>query len=221
MNIQFSRLTSLVALCLSAAVWADAFDTYVADIQILQDKRIQTEIGITAAQRATMNLHADKYRVFLSDLQKRKPTESVAIKENQQALMKLKDGVIGALKEPQIKRLREITIQQYGIIALLDEKVAAKCGVSAAESQKMKSIMNAAESEFALYRKGVIQKNEAAVKALKGKAQEDKEKEINAEMQKRYIAIFTAARKKLSAMLSATQKSNLMALEGKIFKPSK
>ncbi|MEZ5163707.1 MAG: hypothetical protein R2688_08135 [Fimbriimonadaceae bacterium] len=38
---------------------ADAFDKSVANIALLQIKEVQTDVGITAAQRTQLNKHAD------------------------------------------------------------------------------------------------------------------------------------------------------------------
>lgn len=123
------------ALLLSAIGRTDDFDRHVADIVILQLKPVQREIGLTEAQRAKMNDAADQHRAELSQYEeelersKGKPKSARLIKYYDE----LKGKVLNQLTPAQVKRLGQISLQHAGVLALGDQVVATRIGLSSAQ----------------------------------------------------------------------------------------
>jgi hypothetical protein len=140
----------VVALFFAGAptVWAapDQFDVYVANIEILQAKPVQAELKISDAQRAALNKHADWYngqtKKVVDQLKASKGTDADRQKGMSQVSslqQQLKNKVIGELSSWQVKRLGQISLQQAGIVALLDSKVAKKVGMTDAQVKKLRA----------------------------------------------------------------------------------
>lgn len=143
--IALTRLTVLVALGAFAAQAAFAqneFDFYFADIAILQQKPIQAELKVSEAQRANMNKHADwlaaQGKSIEGQVNAKKLTPDEANRLMVAHIATMKKKVIGELSAPQLKRLRELTLQRDGLLPLLDQKMADKIGMTKAQLTKLR-----------------------------------------------------------------------------------
>jgi len=134
MNMKW--LASLVFIAASTlALAADKFDFDVANVQILIDKAVQKEVGITEAQRTKLNKFADALNKANNDkaaeYQKaKKPVDAEFQKFGMSTFVTFRKNCLETLTPVQLKRLREITIQAAGPRALMDRTVAAKCGLT-------------------------------------------------------------------------------------------
>ncbi|MBS1708270.1 MAG: hypothetical protein JSS65_06055 [Armatimonadetes bacterium] len=122
------------------------FDFEIADFRILQNKDVQKDMGITEDQRKSMNAEADKFNSELkvldaayakakeSDPNAKPPTDKLSTLQN-----KLKSQILSGLGAAQLTRLREITIQGAGDLALLDPRVGKVIGLSDAQTKSLRS----------------------------------------------------------------------------------
>ena len=143
------KLSVAVLLAASApGIWAapDPFDVYVANIEILQAKPVQSELKITDAQRAALNKHADWYNGQTKKVVDQLKTTKGTGADRQKGMTQisslqdqLKGKVIGELSSWQVKRLGQISLQQAGIVALLDSKVAKKVGMTEVQIKKLRT----------------------------------------------------------------------------------
>jgi hypothetical protein len=151
MNSKMRVLTILGLLGAAVSAFAvDNFDAKVSNIDVLRDKNVQSELGITEGQRKTMNVYADAYSKANNDkvmeYQKAKKKPDVALsKFSFDAYVKLRTNVLKILSPNQMKRLRELTIQAAGPRALLDKTVADKVGIPVADYTKRK-LMHCAQN---------------------------------------------------------------------------
>lgn len=228
----------LLALVAAAAGAADTFDYHCANIALLQDKRVQKEIGITEAERAKMNKYADANRALLTDYQKKlngaRPDKQVL----DGYMNALKKQVIGVMTDPQIKRLRELNLQAAGLIGLLDKVVATKVGFTDAQFNKYRDTYVAGRKEaegifraaivpldkkyqqLALPYKGHEKEHQAELKSLSEKYVAEA-KDAQKRIQPRINEITKATEQKMSALLTPKQKTTWLALQGKKFTPGK
>lgn len=231
-----SPLLWIIAIpILTSTSWADAFDTHVADVSLLQAKPIQKELGITEAQRSAMNKHADAHRSKLSayeaQLKAKAQKDKKPVQPDNKVLAgyfaSLKAGVLKEMKPPQIKRLRELTLQRAGLQGVLDSQVAKRIGVNDATLKKLRDLyvsgaQQTAKIEQASFTKVVgpykdrKPKNEAEAKKL----QDEVEKKLAAErksIQPQLAKVQNDVRTKMMALLKDPQKKAYAALQGKPF----
>jgi len=228
--------TAILALVATTATFADAFDERTANVALLQMKAVQTDLKISEAQRKKMNVHAEwfnkeaeKVRAAWVKTAQGKTNPPPPPTAKLQALeQSLKGKVFKELSQFQIKRLREITIQQAGVLALLDDNIAKKIGMSATQITSLKTRFQS-NAEKA----GKIQS--AALSPINNKYKDKKpkdQKEAEA-LQSQYQKEVQAAAKKIepqlaalrkdfetfvNSTLTAPQKSAWTALKGKPFK---
>lgn len=205
----------------AAAFAADSFDERFADIRLLQRPDVKKELGITDAQRAKMNKHASAYNEASQRLLKAAGNKQPDMKQLRQEEDRLRTSVIKELTGPQVKRLRELSLQSVGVLAMLDEVLAAKCGVSNAQLGKMRAVMQQAGKSAGDYRQSFLQKHVPEVAKLKGAERDKKEKQYDQEMGRTLSKYFDDARRKIEAMITADQRAKFTALEGKHFTPAK
>lgn len=140
-------LTTLLATSLSMAQ-ADAFDKHVASVEVLQAKPVQSELKISEGQRAALNKHAAWYNKATEGIVKSLGNSpSTAEKEKsaeriQSLHGQLKDKVFGELSKWQMKRLGQISLQQLGVLAVMDAKVASKIGLSSSQLKTIRDGWN-------------------------------------------------------------------------------
>jgi len=231
-------LSVLVAVAaMGQAVQLDPFDYHCADVILLQDKGVQGELAITEAQRKKMNDAADTHRTRLTTYgaqqraAKTKDTPQQSTAKLKGYYDELKKGVFTALSAGQLKRLREITLQRAGLLALLDDVVAKKIGLTGASHTKYRTTFSegakkAGDIERSAL-KPIFDKYEGRIKSAKSEADR---KKVEAEMRPE----LEAAGKKISpqiqklqadtqatlvGILSAQQKTAWQTLLGKQYKP--
>jgi len=178
-------LFSFVSLVLLASVaWAqDSFDVHVAQFELLQDRAIQNELGITERQRDRMNVHAEWFNAESKKLQAKyegKPDNGGEAAMNELNTMRqtMKGRVLGELTANQVHRLAQISLQDAGVLALMDDQVASKVGLSSSAMQTLrdefrKNGQKAAELEqktlgpiYDKYRERAIAGDQAAQRAM-------------------------------------------------------
>lgn len=230
-------ISLLVALATVGFAQVDPFDFHCADVVLLQAKEIQSDLGVTEAQRKKMNDAADTHRVRLTtyEAQQKRANPKDTKEQSQKKLRgyydELKRGVFGSLNAAQMKRLREISLQRAGLLALLDDVVAKKIGLSGASHEKFRTAFtDGAKAASAIERanlKPIFDKYEPKMRAAKTEADRKKvETEMRPELDAASKKIAPQIQKlqgetqsKLVAILSAQQKAAWTALLGKPFKP--
>ncbi len=231
-------LPSLALAFLAAASFAapDPFDQKVANFQLLTQKPIQTELKVTEAQRKKMNVFAQTFekegKALVDSYQRAKKQADAEFQKKSFAnLTKLRNGVLGVLSDGQLKRLREITIQAAGKIAILDVNVAEKIGISKGQRETVAKLYGEAQQKLQGIQQEAIRALEPKYKDKEKTAKTDKDrqalqaafqKDLQAELKKREpkaVAIQKEYDGKMSKQISKAQWAKLEALKGKPFKP--
>ena len=218
------------ALCASASAQL-SFDKRAADIGILQAKQVQADVGITAAQRAKLNSAAERHRASLKEYEKQLKALGTTTPDKQKMLgffETLKSDVFAVLSPAQIKRLRELTLQRLGLVALTDEQVAKKVGLSPTQVSKLKSAFQAGRSKFVALQQSTAKPILAPYEGRKPKSQaeatalrteiEGKLKAASSRVKPRLVAIGRETDANMMAVLTAPQKAAWTALKGRPFK---
>ncbi len=196
---------------------------------------MQTELGVTKAQRDKMNKYADAHSKALAayeaEVKKNKTDaqKAMASPKFQKIFTDLKNGVMGQLSATQLRRLREITLQRAGIVAIAQDLIAKRVGLNDAQLKQYRTTF---ETEFKKAEKLKADKVQAVLKPYEGRKpkNEAEAKALNAEVQKKLEAaqkalapqltqMAKATETKLLAVLSAAQKAKWKALLGKPFTP--
>ena len=228
-------LLPLLLLAGVASAAPDAFDFRVADVGLLQAKQVQTDVGITAAQRTRMNAAADAYKKRLETYQKQ--LQALGTVNPDKAKIRtyfeaLKKDVVAVLTPTQLKRVRELTLQRLGLVSLTDTTVATKVGLSTAQVGRIKVAFGAGRAKFAAVQqraqaaaapiaaqyKDRKPKTQAEAAALR-KEVEGKLKPIQAKFIPQFQAIGKGTDAAMLAVLTPAQKNAWAALKGKPFKP--
>jgi hypothetical protein len=219
-------LCLLPVLAIARQAKMDPFDLHVASLRILERKDVQAELGVTTQQRATMDKYADEYNTklnaYLAELKKEKKTVTLPDETVVTMLGNLKQQVMAVLTSAQLKRLREISLQAFGLNGILDSTVAKKVGLSDTQIKRMRS----------LYEEGSKKANSIMTGAEKPVQQKYKGKPTTDQNKKAYESDSKAAMQKVmptvqkinddtqAAMLkvfTAAQKQKYLSLQGKVF----
>lgn len=235
MKTVFALLIALAAACAFGQA-ADPFDFHCADITIMQLKPVQKELGITEAQRAKMNDAAATHRTRLTTYDAQQKAAKVKDTQPQvQAKLRgyfdeLKKNVLDSLNAAQLKRLRELTLQKAGLLALLDEIVAKRVGLTGAPYESFrKTFSEGAKAAGDIERTNLkpIFDKYAAKKPKDDAERKSLETAMRAELEAASKKVGPQIQKlqndtqvKLVGMLSASQKAAWQALQGKPFKAS-
>jgi hypothetical protein len=232
-------LPLLLALATFGHAQVDPFDYHCSEVILLQAKPVQTELGISEAQRKKMNDAAETHRTRLTTYDqiqraaKTKDSREVMNTKLKGFFDELKQGVFSALTPAQLKRLRELSLQRAGLLALLDDIVAKKIGLTGAPYEKFrKTFSDGAKQASDVERnnlKPIFDKYTPRMKAAKTA---DEKKKIEADMRPELDSagkkitpqikkLQEDTQQKLVSMLSAQQKAAWQALLGKPFNPSK
>lgn len=226
------------AIIASAAVGfaqAENFDSYASNLALLQDKKIQTELGVTEAQRKTLNTHAEWYNGQTAAIQKQAPNAKT--KAQQEALSKKLQGLMGQMKTRclkvltagQKKRLRELSLQLQGPAVLLDERVAKEVGASADQLKKMRALYEGNIKKVSAMQektfRPIAEKYEKQAKGKSGEALKKIQEAMNKEMQAAQVrvqpqvqALATDTRNGILKLLTPAQRTKMQNLMGKPFK---
>ena len=138
-------------LIAGAATAQDAFDFRVSDLRLLQAKQVQSDLGITAAQRARLNVAADAHKARLTEYQKQLQALGTTNPDKARLgafLQTLKKEALAVLTPGQLARLRGITLQRLGLVSLTDDGVASRVGLSAAQVGRIKAAFQAGRTRF-------------------------------------------------------------------------
>jgi hypothetical protein len=207
--------TLLLSMCLLLSATAfgqnppkmDAFFFHAADVNILQDKRVQTELKISEAQRNRMNQMADRHKQKVDALAKQYEKEKKNMQQFQADpklvgyFLELKQNVLAQLDATQLKRLAEFSLQNVGLAALCDEKVAERVGMSKDQLAKMRKAYQDGGTRFA----GIERKAAEPVMGKYKDRQAKDAKEAEA-LQKQFDAELAAAMKKAQPDLQKAQR---------------
>lgn len=232
-----SAILTAVAGGALAATAQDSFDFYAANVGVLQFREVQKEMGVGEAQRAKLNKHAEWFNSESKRVREnlgKSPTEAQQRQAAQRVstlMDQLKQRCLKELTPSQLRRLREISLQGEGPKALLDDKVAAKIGLSAASLKALRDRYTANGKKSADIQQRTIgpiadkyQKMNPKTDADRKKAEAAMQKELEA-AQKRLAPQLEALTKDFLAFadktLSAKQKQAWTALLGKPFTPQR
>lgn len=215
------------------AVAPDPFDVAVADVGLLQIKSVQGELKIGEEQRTRMNTHADAHQkalqAYREEVEKKKidPAQAMQSEKMAKIFNDLKKGVLSELTATQIHRLREITLQRAGIVAIGQVDVAKRVGLNDGQLEKFRGIF---QSDFQKVQKLREEAMKSALKEFEGKqpksqeeanAWRDQAQEKMAAVQKtlepKIAALAKQTEAKLIAFLTPAQKENWKALQGASF----
>lgn len=229
--------TIILLLLAATAVMAtaqDSFDRYCAKVQILQDRRVQNEVGITEAQRKKMNEFAAAHQKKLQAYQQSLAGKTPDMKVLQGYMTDLNKKVLTVLTGPEIIRLRQLNLQAAGLSGLADEVIAKKIGMTSAQLTKFRTTLQTGQVAVAKILQNAIapiqKRYEPKVAVYKGH-EKDHVKELQG-LQKAYYEEATAAQQrvkpqvtaitkqteaKLQAIITPAQKATWIALQGKKF----
>ena len=231
----FTIFTFLVMAVTAHA--ADAFDLKVANIDVLQDKNVQTELGITPGQLKSMNVFATQYsetnKTKINEYQKaKKPVDQAFSDFYTKQRITLRTNVLKLLSPNQVKRLRELTLQAAGPRSLLDKAVADKVGIPTTEYVNFCTAIREGDQKIAKIKQEVSDKIKVKYKnqkppttkkesdALRLKVNGD----ISAEMKKHEAemkSVLSASEAKTSKIITKKYLDALKVLMGKPFSPPK
>ncbi len=211
----------------------DPFDFNVANVVILQDRRVQNELGITEAQRNKMNVFAKTQRdsagrVYAAAQKGKQKDLSAAQKaEIQRGFLTLRTGVLNVLNPGQLRRLRELTVRAAGTAALLDVNIGRRLNITPAQRKTLGASFTDGQRRARGVQEKVFAPIVAKYKAKKPKDAADMKRTqlaFNAEMKAagqgaapalREIEATTA--KRMLAAVTPAQRAGLEALKGKAF----
>lgn len=144
-------LPALFAAGAAQAQVTNSFDVHVGDVALLQDRHIQTDVGITAAQRTKMQAAANAHSQRLQEYQKQLQALGQTNPDRAKLigfLNTLKKDVFAVLTPAQGHRLTQLTLQRIGPIALTDPIVGKQVGLTDAEKKRMVDAFNAGKAKF-------------------------------------------------------------------------
>ncbi|MDI9639886.1 hypothetical protein QPK87_19550 [Kamptonema cortianum] len=232
-----SILSMLILSAATVSLAADSFDYKIADIRVMQDRAVQTDLGIDEALRAKLNKHAAWFDGELKKMQEKhkdrfdptKPPPNDIVQEMNKKQEELKKRVLGELSDAQVKRLRELTIQFAGMPALMEPTIAKRIGLTDAQLKKLRSSFEEMVSKSSKIEqeatKPVYEKfknRQPANEEEARKLQEEIQKEIAAVQEK--IAPKTLKLRDewflvIKKTVKAIQLNRFEDLQGKLFKP--
>lgn len=231
--------TILPAVILASAslgfAQAETFDAYASNLALLQDKRIQGELGVTEAQRKSLNTHAEWYNAQTASIQK--AASNAKTQAQQQELSKKLQGLMGQMKTRclkvltpgQTKRLRELSLQLQGPAVLLDERVAKEVGANAAQLKKMRTLYEGNIKKVSAMQektfRPIAEKYDKQAKGKTGDALKKIQEAMNKEMQSAQVrvqpqvqALAADTRNGILKLLTPAQRTKMQTLMGKPFK---
>jgi len=223
----------VAALCFGQKV--DSFDMKVADYRLLLSRKVQAECGVNEAQRARLNKVADqekaKIEPYLAQVQKEgRSQDSLRTDKTYLGMLdELRLRVLEQLSLPQLKRLRELTLQSIDIRGILNVTVADKIGMSAAQLKKVRDIFSAyVKASTAIIKdvnQGIASKykntkvqTQAEAKSLNDSMNRQRDEELK-KHKPQFDKLEKETKRDIDAVLSAKQLAAYQALQGKPFNP--
>jgi len=128
---------------------ADPFDLHVADYRLLLSRKIQTEVGISLAQRDQLNKLADAERAkampYLKEFQKTHSSANDLQRDKtyQGFLAEMRSKVLAVLNPGELKRLRELSLQSVDLGGVMDVIVSTRIGMSPSQLAKARQVFSA------------------------------------------------------------------------------
>lgn len=211
-----------------------AFYKQIASVDILQSKPVQAELKVTESQRADFNKHASTYnsttRTLTTDAQAGKLTRAEYTKKIADAQALLHDSVVAVLTSPQQTRLGQISLQQAGVLGLLNPIVADKLTLTEAQRKTLSDGLQATGKQVAEIERKAKEPVIDKYKAMKPASEAEKDR-LAGELQKELKTIneqikpdLLKARKGFEDLvdktLTAGQKKTWADLKGPAFKAS-
>ncbi len=156
-------------------------------IFLLNQKSVQEELKLTDEQIAKVKELQEKQREAFQNFRDMSP------EERQQKMQEMTKAVDQTLKPQQLKRIKQIALQQAGARAVNDEEVAKALNVTDEQKEKFREI----QREF------FEKMRELGFDEDKAKERESLQKETN---------------EKMMAVLTSDQKAKLKEMQGEPFK---
>lgn len=231
--------TILPALFIASATigmaQAETFESYASNLALLQNKGVQTELGITEAQRKTLNTHAEWYNAQTAEIQKAAPNAKTeaqrdALSKKLQGLMvQMKARCLKVLTAGQTKRLSQLSLQLQGPAVLLDDRVAKQVGVSADQLKKMRALYEGNIKKVSAMQdktfRPIAEKYEKQRKGKTGDALKKIDDAMNKEMmaaqvkvQPQVQALASDTRNGILKILTPAQRTKMQTMMGKPYK---
>jgi Spy/CpxP family protein refolding chaperone len=165
-----------------------------SELMLLRQKSVQDELKVTEDQVKKVTELAEKQRGAFGELrnlsrEERQKKIEERSKENAKALAEI-------LKPEQVKRLKQISLQQQGARAINNPEVATALNLTAEQKEKVKSIGEEAAKEMR--------------ELFQGGNREEARKEM-ADLRK-------STEEKVQGVLTTEQKAKLKELQGEPFK---
>jgi len=235
MKKTFRVAALLFGLLVCALVSAqNNFDYTVSSVILLQSKPVQKEIGVTEQQLSAMNKFADSHRaklkVYYLSLQKSKSKNKPSETRLLTMFNELKKGVLGQLNASQLKRLREISLQELGFSALGDAAVGTRIGLSSSQQRKVQAVLNTGITSANRVQMRAINDATGDLQTVKPKNATEQEKlrdeatrraEAAAErVSPQVSSIRESTRHQIMTLLTPKQRLAWAELQGKPFHPS-
>lgn len=221
----------------SSIAFADDQKFYgeIASMELLQSKVVQTELKVTESQRTKFNAHATNYNAQTKALQDSAQKGEINKSEFESKVLAaqttLKAQVLAELSSAQIVRLGQITLQQAGYIAVMNDQVSARLGLTQTQLKSLKDGWNKLGQDVAAAEQAVrqpiiekYQKLDPKTDEDKKKARDDFEKEMaasNEKVQPDLKRLRKGFEDLVDKTLTAGQKKTWSDLKGPAFKPSK
>ncbi|MFZ4506719.1 MAG: hypothetical protein ACOYON_03365 [Fimbriimonas sp.] len=232
------RLNTIVVLAtlglaaVGTAQTIDAFDYRLANIQVLQDKKVQADMGVTEAQRNRMNEFAKAFdqsaTAYMEELKKEGKDPRTMPQPDPKVLgfmNKLKAGVLGELSPAQVRRLREVSLQRLGLIGILDPEVGKRAGVPTETLKKMQAVYTQGRDAATKIQRDTLEATLKPYRTVKPKDAADQDRlqnEVRGKMQAANLKIRPTVKKieedtqkKLLALLTTKQRDTYVNMQGK------
>ncbi|ARU40589.1 hypothetical protein CCB80_05315 [Armatimonadetes bacterium Uphvl-Ar1] len=217
---------------------AQSFESQISDLSLLQNKEVQNELGISEATRDKMNKFAEDFNRRANGAQEEFRKKNPSAQQPSQGLIDqlakfesdLKKNIFGLLNQKQMKRLSELTLQAAGYPAMMNDIVAKKIGLNAAQLKKLRDEFQKMGTEVQRLQQGAMKpiydkygnekpENEEAAKALQAKVEGEAQAamaKIQPQLDKMRDGWLAVVKKTVKAI----QMNRFEALQGKPFKPS-
>jgi hypothetical protein len=178
-----------------------------------------------------MDNYANQYNADLKSYLKTqgKDPSQMASPDAQMLLMltTLKKQVMGVLKPAQLKRLREVSLQAFGLNGLMDDAVGQKVGLSKDQLDRMRKTFEDGSTRANQMIAGALTPVNNQFKNAKPKTKDEKQKTTSAYLAKRDSAlngvmaqvqkVRADTQNAILAIVTPEQKATYVALQGKPF----
>jgi hypothetical protein len=238
MRLLILSATAILAVFAPAQIGKmDPFDFHVSNVEILQDRRVQSTLGVTEAQRGAMNRFAQVNQKELGALQQeyqkagKDPRQALSDPRSRGYFLELKTNVCFQLTKAQLHRLSQITLQSVGIQSILDDVVAKKIGLSSSQLTKERSVYQSGAKQATDLQEKVVApirtrylqikpKSREEAEALGGKFRDEIKKALQPVLPQ-VKAISNGTEANMKSILTASQRSIFASLQGPKYTPGK